>query len=210
MLRQQYESGTRRRNISRQLASAFLPGRFFVWYRGVRRLWPVPEWLDERRMVPTSPVERLPPWDRWRHYQLAGFLGPGLPFEAYQTFNEAERITIRWPWADIDLWEFFMGLPAQVKFPGVQSKQLVRGFIRGRVPDSIVDRRANTVLDEFVQRNFDYASLRRWIGTTDFRMPGVDYARLRARLDRGDLRNHEYESMKDLAQVHAFLSHWTA
>jgi hypothetical protein len=131
-----------------------------------------------------------------------------LPYEAYQIFNEAERISVRWPWADIDVWEFFLGLRAEVKFPGAQSKQLVRGFVRGRVPDSILDRKANTVLDEFVQRNFDYASLRHWIGRGEFRMPGVDYAKADARLAQGHLRNFEYESMKDLAQVHAFLSLW--
>ena len=207
-IRAQRRNGTRRSKVARQLASAFLPGTFFRWYRGVRRLWPIPDWIDPRRLIPTNVVERLSPWERWSHYQLAGFLGPGLPYEAYQIFNEAERISIRWPWADIDVWEFFLGLKAEVKFPGAQSKQLVRGFIRGRVPDSITDRKANTVLDEFVQRNFDYASLRHWIRRADFRMPGVDYAKLEARLDRGALRNYEYESIKDLAQVHAFLSLW--
>lgn len=207
-LQAQYRSGIRRSKLARQLASAFLPGRFFRWYRGVRRVWPVPEWVDPRRLTPTTPAERLPPWERWRHHQLAGFLGPGLPFEAYHIFNESQRVSVRWPWADVDLWEFFVALPAEVKFPGAQSKQLVREFIRGRVPDSIVDRKVNTVIDEFVQRSFDYASLRRWIGTGDFRMPGIDYAKLHARLDRGALANWEYESIKDLAQVHAFLSLW--
>jgi hypothetical protein len=96
------------------------------------------------------------------------------------------------------------------KFPGAQPKQLVRGFIRGRVPDSIVERPVNTVLDEFVQRSFDYVSLRRWIDPTEFRMPGIDYPRFWARLERGNLQNYEYVSAKDLAQVHAFLSLWTA
>jgi hypothetical protein len=164
--------------------------------------------MDPRHQVPTNPVERLSPWERWRHHPLAGFLGVGLPFEAYHIFNEAARVTVRWPWADVDLWEFFVGLPAEVKFPGAQSKQLLRGLIGDRLPASVVHRRDRTVLDEFVQRSFDYASLGRWIGAGEFRMPGVDYSAVRRRLDRGQLANHEYESIKDLAQVHAFLSNW--
>ena len=210
LLRDQRRRGTSRKSIGRQLASTVLPGSFFRWYRAVRPRWPVPDWIDPKRLTPTSPTERLAPWARWGHHQLAGFLGPGLPFEAYQIFNEAQRISIRWPWADVDLWEFFVGLPAELKFPGAQPKQLVRGFIRGRVPDSIVERPVNTVLDEFVQRSFDYVSLRRWIDPTEFRMPGIDYPRFWARLERGNLQNYEYVSAKDLAQVHAFLSLWTA
>jgi asparagine synthase (glutamine-hydrolysing) len=204
----QRQQGARVSKIGRQVASAFLPARFFMWYRAVRPVWPVPEWIDPKRMVPTNPVERLSPWERWRHHQLAGFLGVGLPFEAYHIFNEASRVAVRWPWADVDLWEFFVSLPAEVKFPGAQSKQLLRGLIRDRLPASVVNRRDRTVLDEFVQRRFDYASLGGWIGSGDFRMPGVDYAVLRRRLDRGNLGNLEYASIKDLAQVHAFLSNW--
>ena len=208
-LRAQRRSGTRLTKLARQVVSAFLPGAFFRAYRAMHRIFPVPEWLDPKRMTPTSPVERLSPWERWRHHQLAGFIGPGLPYEAYQIFCESQRITVRWPFADVDVWEFFLGLPAEVKFPGAQSKQLVRQFIRGRVPDGVVDRRVNTVIDEFVQRNFDLASLRYWVDQTDFRMPGVDYAKVHARLDRGSLQNYEYVSIKDLAQVHAFLSLWS-
>jgi asparagine synthase (glutamine-hydrolysing) len=209
-LRSQATRGVRTINIARQVASAFLPGAFFSWYRGVRRVWPVPEWLDPARLLPTNPTERLPPWQRWRHHQLGGFLGAGLPFEAYHIFNESQGVAVRWPWADVDLWEFFVSLPAEQKFPGAQPKALVRRFIRGRLPDSVVNRRARTVLDEFVQSSFDYPSLLRWIETGDFRMPGVDYGRLRRRLEQGRLENFEYESAKDVAQVHAFLSNWSS
>lgn len=211
-LRSQRQRGIRRVRIARQLLSAFAPAAAYRIYRSVRRnpWFPVPAWVDPKLVIATTPVERLPPWKRWSHQQLAGFHGTGLPFEAFHILNEADRVTVRWPWADVDVWEFFVSLRAEVKFPGAEPKLLMRQLMRGRLPDSVLNRRDNTVSDEFAKRNFDYASLERWIGQGEYRMPGIDYARLRARLGQRNLAIYEYAAAKDLAQVHAFLSNWSS
>jgi len=115
---------------------------------------------------------------------------------------------VRNPWGDVDLWEYFLSLPAEQKFPVPQSKHLVRQFMRGRLPDRVLDRRDKTVLDEFVKAGLDYRSLRQWLTKTDYRMPGVDYGVLRTHLDREDLSIFGYLWAKDLAGIHAFLSLW--
>ena len=149
------------------------------------------------------------PRHRWRRQQLAAFIGPGITLEAYQTYQEAAGVRVRNPWGDIDLWEFFLSITAEQKFPGAESKPLVRRFMRGRLPDGILGRRDKTVLDEFVIAGFDYPSLRRWLVDPEYRMPGVDYEALRRHLDREDLTTFGYLWAKDLAGIHAFLSRWS-
>jgi asparagine synthase (glutamine-hydrolysing) len=115
---------------------------------------------------------------------------------------------VRMPWADVDLWEFFLSLPAEVKFPDGRMKPLVRDLMRSKIPDSIVDRKDKTVLNEFVIAGIDYPSLRKWLINPDKRMPGVNYALLAEHLEREDLDLFGYIWAKDLAGIQAFLAQW--
>jgi asparagine synthetase B (glutamine-hydrolysing) len=207
-LRAQRAGGAPLASIGRQLAGAVLPGSVLGMYRRWRPRFPPTDWIEHRRIVRAVQSESVSPWQRWRRQQLAAFRGPGITLEAYQTYQEAAGVRVRNPWGDIDLWEFFLSIPAEQKFPNARSKYLVRTFMRGRLPDAILDRRDKTVLDEFVIAGFDYPSLRMWFDHPEYQMPGVDYTALRRHLEAEDLTTFGYLWAKDLAGIHAFLATW--
>ena len=149
-----------------------------------------------------------PAADRWRAAQVGGLVGPGLAAEANEVVQETAGVRARYPWADVDVWEFFLSLPAEVKFPDVRTKGLVRELLRGRVPDPILDRREKTVFNAAAESAIEYEHLRRWTGSGVFRMPGVDYGLLAEHIERAEMNVFEYIWAKDLATVHAFLATW--
>lgn len=164
-----------------------------------------PEWLDIKAFP--SPKAR-PIRQRWRADQLAAFGGPALAFEAEFAIQSMSGIWIRFPWADIDLWEFFLGLRAEIKYPDPRRKTLVRELIEGKVPDSIRLRTSRTFFDESITETIDYPALRSWLVDTDFRLTGVDYLVLRDRLESESLTVPGSFWAKDLASVHAFMARW--
>lgn len=208
-VRDQYRRGSTRRSLVRQLVGAVLPGPVIAAYRRRNPRFPPTDWIEFSRIVRAVRSEVVSPRERWRRQQLAAFIGPGIAMEAFQTYQEVEGVRVRNPWGDIDLWEFFLRMPAEQKFPDARSKPLVRRLMRGRLPDAVLDRRDKTVLDEFVIAGFDYPSLRRWLIGQEYRMPGVDYEALRGHLERQDLTTFGYLWAKDLAGIHAFLSRWS-
>ena len=129
--------------------------------------------------------------------------GPSLGLEADHVVQMEAGTFIRRPFADVDLVEFFLRLPAQVKYPGPGRKQLIRSLMRGRVPDAILDRTDKTLFDEAVEGSIDYGQLEALLGDEHL-MPGVDYRLLRSRLQAEKLDLVEYMWAKDLAAVHAF------
>jgi hypothetical protein len=114
-------------------------------------------------------------------------------------------VTIRRPLADVDLWEFFLSLPAQIKFPDSVSKALVRQAMRGRLPDVILDRRDKTVFDEHTLATAQINQLQDLIDPTFYRMEGVDYDRLADLLESQRLTPNDVIWAHDLAKVHAFV-----
>ncbi|HEU4319408.1 MAG TPA: asparagine synthetase B family protein [Acidimicrobiia bacterium] len=161
-----------------------------------------PEWIDRSQLVfqPRGPVVR-----DWMSSQAAMGEGPALGLEADHVVQMAAGVSIRRPFADVDLVEFFLRLPAEVKYPGPGRKQLIRALARGKVPDAILDRRDKTLFDEAVKASIDYGQLVSLLGD-DSPMPGVDYGLLRSRLHSRELDLVEYMWAKDLAAVHAFRS----
>jgi asparagine synthetase B (glutamine-hydrolysing) len=194
--------------VARQLVSAIVPGaayRTYLNFRPPRRGARVPAWIDARKVNRRPIRESVAPAARWRHEQL-GFQGPGLSVEAHEILQEWFGVRSRHPWVDIDLWELFLSLPAEQKFPDVRSKGLVRSLLRGHVPDEILDRKKKTVFNDSFTARIDYPELRRWLIDPAWRVPGVDYDTLREALDARTLRVFDYIWAKDLASVHAFLS----
>jgi asparagine synthase (glutamine-hydrolysing) len=168
----------------------------------------IPAWLDRKRANAAAVRSIVPGRERWRKLQLGGLEGPGLSIEAETICQEVCGVRSRRPWADVDLWEFFLSLPADVKFPDNQSKTLVRHLLRGKVPAVILERRDKTVFDESIMANIDYEALRRWLVRPDYHLAGVRYDLLEDRLERQELELSEFMWAKDLAAVHAFLSRW--
>jgi asparagine synthase (glutamine-hydrolysing) len=200
-------SGASIRSLTRQLALALLPAPAVALRWRFDRAG-IPAWLDRRRINAPAVRSIVPARHRWRKMQLGAFQGPGLSVEAEAMCQEVCGVRSRRPWADVDLWEFFLSLPADVKFPDNQSKTLVRHLLRGKVPDAILDRRDKTVFDESVMAHVDYRALRRWLVRPAYRLAGVDYALLEERLERQELELSEFMWAKDLASIHAFLSQW--
>jgi asparagine synthase (glutamine-hydrolysing) len=200
-------SGASVKSLARQLALTVLPAPAVALRWRFHRAG-IPAWLDRRKVNAPGVRSIVPARHRWRKIQLGAFEGPGLSVEAEAICQELCGVRSRRPWADVDLWEFFLSLPADVKFPDNQSKALVRHLLRGKVPDAILDRRDKTVFDESVMAHVDYRALRRWLVRPQYRLAGVDYALLEERLEREELELSEFMWAKDLASVHAFLSQW--
>jgi hypothetical protein len=165
----------------------------------------VPPWVDKRRVAQAPAV---PIWERWRRVQLAGFIGPGISLEVDEICQAVAGIRARRPWTDIDVWELFLSLPAEQKFPDLRVKGLVRNLLRGRVPDAILDRTDKTVFDEAALAQIDYSMLRRYLSRPSHRIAGVDYELLAERLEAQNLDRIDYAWAGNLANAHAFLAQW--
>jgi len=191
------------RLVARSLApDAVMAARNSV---GRRKLSTIPTWVDRRKVAEGGSV---PVWERWRRLQLTGFIGPGVSLEAVEVCEAASGVRSRKPWTDVDLWEFFLSLPAEQKFPDLRSKGLVRRLLRGRVPNEVLDRHDKTVFDEAALAEVDYPALRRYLVTPSHRLAGVDYEQLAERLDAQDLGTIDFGWARNLANVHAFLAQW--
>jgi asparagine synthetase B (glutamine-hydrolysing) len=193
--------------IARQLVTPFVPSPIVRW-RIHRDPAHIPSWIDRRRANEAAVRSVVGPAHRWRTLQLAAFDGPGISAEAEQICQQVSGVQARRPWTDIDLWELFLGLPAEIKFPNHQRKGLVRTLLRGRVPDEILDRKDKTLFNDSIMSSIDYAELQRWLGAPPWRLPGVDYRALGDLLDRRALDLPGFLWAKDLASTHAFLSQW--
>lgn len=206
-----YLSAERRRGlpgtvIARRAVRAILPPDVVRRPRPRPVAAPVP-WLDADRFRAKGGV-RPPFRRRWEAQQVSAFVGPGISLEADEAVQAACGVRVRRPWLDVDLWEFFLALPAEVRYPDGRYKGLMKRWLRGRVPNEILDRRDRTYFDESFWQRFDRARLKSLLADVDYRMPGVDYGLLLERLDSGDLDLREGMWAKDLAVVHAFMKAW--
>jgi asparagine synthase (glutamine-hydrolysing) len=145
---------------------------------------------------------------RWIETQTAALSGPGIGFEADEICAAACGVDSRRPFADVDLWEFVLSLPAEVKFPTSRTKPLLREAMRGLLPDALIDRSDKTVFNEFHVAKADYAALRRLLIEPHDRVEGVDYALLRDRLAAADMPARELQWARDVARIHVFLGQW--
>lgn len=191
------------RLVGRSVASA----RVLAVRNAVGRTRPpgIPVWIDERRATEEEPI---PARERWRRSQLVGFDGPGIALEAEEVCQAVCGVRSRRPWTDIDLWELFLRLPAEQKFPDARSKGLVRDLLRGRVLDEVLDRKDKTVFDEAALAEIDYATLRRFLVAPNHHLEGVNYAALAELLRTETLTRIDYVWARELAGIHAFLSQW--
>lgn len=201
--------GVSRRTVARQLARASFPVAVVDAYDERRRQDSFgPDWLDRTRIARQAP-RQVRARGRWRQAQVASFYIPRLQVEADEVEQAATGVQVRWPWADVDLWEFFLRLPAETKYPDLQPRKLfVRRLLRGRVPDAILDQPVKTVFGGAEMRSIDYGFLRRLLRDPEERIAGVDYQRLATHLDDKDLRAGDFRYIRNLAAIHLFLEEW--
>jgi asparagine synthase (glutamine-hydrolysing) len=200
-------------NLAKQLLPTFFPGRpanWFLHWGGLDSPQRIPNWLEEEKVNEVPFRSDLLPSsrERWRQLQLVGTKGATITIEADEICAAMAGVTIRRPMADIDLWEFFLSLPAEIKHPDLRFKILAHGKMRGILPDEILDRRGKTVFDDHIMTHLDYDTLRRLLVRPRRRMPGVDYKRLAQRIERRDLNRFDWFWARDLAWIHAFLNAW--
>lgn len=213
VLRAEKRRGAARRQALKDLLTTFVPGRVANWYihwRGKDAPHRIPDWMDARKIneVPYR-TDLLPPAHRrWARAQLAGLDLSTITLEAAEVCSAIAGVTVRRPLADIDLWEFFLGLPAEVKCPDLRFKTQARSLLRGRLPDVILDRTDKTYFDDHVIAQIDYVTMKRLFAEPRYRIPGVDYARLAQRVEQGSFSRFDWFWAKDLAWIHAFLNQW--
>lgn len=213
LLHAERERGVSRRVLAGQVLQTFVPGRWVNRYLHWRRLdapQRVPDWLDTRK-VNEEPyrADLLPRGrDRWSRAQMGGLEGSTIMMEAEEVCAARIGVPVRRPFADVDLWELFLRLPAEVKCPDLRFKTLARTLLRGKVPDAVLDRRRKTFFDDHVMTQVDYPTLRRLLVEPPYRLPGVNYARLAQRIEHQDFNRFDWYWAKDLAQIHAFLRAW--
>jgi asparagine synthase (glutamine-hydrolysing) len=131
-----------------------------------------------------------------------------VSFDDVDIASSLPGIAVRHPLVDRDLWEFALSLRAEVKYPTLQPKALMRMAMDGLLPPEIVERRSKTYFDEAGLEKIDRKDLARWISTGAHRFDGVDYQVLRQRLESGDMNLNELDWAKNLARCHAFLARW--
>jgi asparagine synthase (glutamine-hydrolysing) len=214
-LRDQRGRGATWRRIARRAGPSLVsPRAGLAWLRlrgRTQAFRHLPAWVDAD--AAGGPVERpdfvRPARRRWLEHQLDPLVGVGsYSFDADAVCAAYHGVHVRRPLADVDLWEFVLTLPAEIKFPNALPKSLLRESVRGRLPDAILDREDKTFFDDFALRTADYDGLRRWILETDVRLAGVDYALLGERIEARDMKVVELLWAYDLARAHAFLDLW--
>jgi asparagine synthase (glutamine-hydrolysing) len=207
-LRARRASGASRRRLAFGMARIFVPTSIRAAhrrFRGVSRDMRL-TWMEPRRLG-NFLVDRK---NAWRDTQLLALSGKSSGLEPNDYVQSKAGVSERRPFADIDLIEFFLSLPAETRYPDPLPKTLLRRLLRGRVPDIILDRRDKTVFDEFALAGMDYPALRRWLlEPGEYRMPGVNYENLAERLGQENLGIRDFIWVRDLAAIHVFLSRWT-
>ena len=203
----------RYRWFSKELIRIFAPPSWMVAYykKHSRPFKGIPPWIDQshlRRPVGWVDLDELPAKERWRKMQLAWMIGPGLMFEADEICAASCGVESRRPFADVDLFEYVLSLPGDVKFPGPRPKPLLRAAVRGMLPDALLDRKDKTVFDAFSEARADYLTLRGLLLAPSYRIEGIDYELLAQRLQSQAMPAWELQWARTLARIQTFLNQW--
>lgn len=212
LVRTQRARGARWPFIVKQFGPSLAPGRLtnrYLNWRGVKRAAPPPDWITRRDLTTVPRPDLLTPArQRWSALQIGSFGGSSETLAADEVVAAMHGVDVRRPFVDVDLWEFFLSLRAEVKFPDTRRKTLVKRCLRGRLPDAILDRTDKTVFGEHLLTHADYDLMRRYLVDPPHRFGGVDYRRLAERLEQGGFSLWEYCWARDLTSAHAFLANW--
>ncbi|HXV96472.1 MAG TPA: asparagine synthase-related protein [Gaiellaceae bacterium] len=213
--RDQHTRGASWTRIAKRAAPSLAAPRLALAYgrlRGRRDFRQLPSWVDPEAAGSPGPRPDLarPARKRWLEHQLDPLVGVGAySFDADALCAAVCGVHVRRPLVDVDLWEFVLSLPAEVKFPDALPKSLLRESVRGRLPDELLDRTDKTFFNDFALRTADYDGIRRLALDSELRIAGVDYGLLAARVEARDLDVVELLWAYDLARAHAYLERRT-
>ena len=210
-LRARRAAGTSRRALAGDVLSAVIPRALErgYWRLRSRKDRPI-DWLDSGVATSYGGDAWTPPGERWRRNQLRPIEASGIVYEALEMCQAVCGVRVREPWADVDLWQYFLSLPAETRFVSSdpRPKALFRNLLRGRLPDAIIDRVDKPNFSGYYQARIDYEVLRRWLNNPKHHVRGVRYDVLADHLTREDLSKSGWMWARDLAALHAFLSQW--
>jgi asparagine synthase (glutamine-hydrolysing) len=203
----------RYRWLTGELARIFAPPPWTAAYyrRHPRPLKGIPLWIDRNHLRASADMvdfDALPARERWAEMQVAWMVGPGVMFEADEICAASCGVESRRPFADVDLVEYVLTLPAEVKFPALRTKPLLRAAMRGLLPDALIDRKDKTLFNAFSEAKADYETLRQLLLAPSYQFAGVDYAYLATRLQEQSMPAWELRWARTLARLHAFLNQW--
>jgi asparagine synthase (glutamine-hydrolysing) len=209
ILRDERARGVALGGIARQTARAFVPLDVLDAYDRRRHEDSLgPDWLDRRRFGWRLP-KSVPTRGRWRQTQLLSFYVPRLAMEADEIEQASVGVQVRWPWLDVDLWEFFLSLRAETKYPHLRPRKLlIRNLLRGRLPDAILNREKR-LIDREAMKLIDYQFLRGLLINPSERIAGVEYTRLGQHLRQEDLPARDFRYIRNLAAIHVFLEEFS-
>jgi asparagine synthase (glutamine-hydrolysing) len=191
----------------RQAASAFVPRPVAAFRRYRHPLAVIPPWMDADRIRRSQAANSLAPRNDWRKGQVGFLTVPSSSLEAYRMLQDRNGVRVRYPFADVDFWEFWLSLQAEIKHPDGRSKTLLRRLLRNRVPDEVLDA-PKVVFNAYVTDRIDYGALRKWLVNSSVRLEGINYELLENRIDSRGMQMSEFMWAKDLAAAHAFLGLW--
>jgi asparagine synthase (glutamine-hydrolysing) len=214
-VRDQRARGASWTRVAKRAGPSLVSPRLTLGYRRLRGredFRQLPAWVDREVAGDPGPRPDLarPARLRWLKHQLDPIVGVGAySFDADAICAAVCGVHVRRPLVDLDLWEFVLSLPAEIKFPDAVPKSLLRGSVRGRLPDELLDRRDKTYFNDFALRTADYEGIRRLTVESELRIGGVDYAALEQRVEARDMDVVELLWAYDLARAHAFLGLWS-
>jgi asparagine synthase (glutamine-hydrolysing) len=214
-VRDQRARGASWTRVVKRAGPSLVSPRLALGYRRLRRredFRQLPSWVDREVAGDPGPRPDLarPARLRWLEHQLDPIVGVGAySFDADAICAAVCGVHVRRPLVDLDLWEFVLSLPAEIKFPDAVPKSLLRESVRGRLPDDVLDRTDKTFFNDFALRTADYEGIRRLTVESELRIGGVDYRALEARLEARSMDVVELLWAYDLARAHAFLGLWS-
>jgi asparagine synthase (glutamine-hydrolysing) len=214
-VRDQRARGASWTRVAKRAGPSLVSPRLALGYRRLRGredFRQLPAWVDREVAGDPGPRPDLarPARLRWLEHQLDPIVGVGAySFDADAICAAVCGVHVRRPLVDLDLWEFVLSLPAEIKFPDAVPKSLLRGSVRGRLPDELLDRRDKTYFNDFALRTADYEGIRRLTVESELRIGGVDYRGLASRLEARDMEVVELLWAYDLARAHAFMGLWS-
>lgn len=185
-----------------------------AYQRVVSRNLQLMDWVDERVVKPMMAAQRRDSWtpraERWRVSQVISLDASKVGYEAVETCQAVCGVRRREPWSDVDLFEYFLSLPAEMRFVSddPRPKALIRRQLRGRLPDRVVDRMDKPRFGDYYTARVDYGVLRTWLINPGHRLRSIRYDVVAEHLGRGNLNMREFMWLRDLAAIHAFLSLW--
>ena len=201
--------GVSANSMFRLVVAGLLPSWAALAYMRRFRREPSPAtWLD-RSFMPGLDLHwalERPPGRRWADLQMFFATGPSIAgLEIGAVMADVAGVRIRRPLVEREVWEFFLSLPPEVKFPDAHTKSLVRLMLDGRAPAEVVWRTDKTVFNEDSLFRPQYEFLIERLND-GFRLPGVNYAELSQRLEQRSMKMWELGMARSLASIHAFVA----